>query len=99
MYLIPIPAFAENNLWWLQDGQRAVVVDPVGAGNAGPVFEKTARLGLQLKPILVTHHHADCTSAKAQRLLLPRVARGGQINAAVHKNNSVFATVFPVIRP
>jgi hydroxyacylglutathione hydrolase len=56
--LIPIPAFADNYLWMLHDGQRALVVDP---GDAGPVSRFLKQHGLQLEAILVTHHHADHT--------------------------------------
>ena len=56
--LIPIPAFADNYLWLLHDGQRALVVDP---GDAAPVQRVLQDNGLQLSTILVTHHHADHT--------------------------------------
>jgi hydroxyacylglutathione hydrolase len=58
MKLIPLPAFQDNYLWLLHDGQRALVVDP---GDAGPVQAHLAEHGLQLEAILVTHHHADHT--------------------------------------
>ncbi len=58
MYLIPVPAFANNYLWLLHDGKRAVVVDP---GDAGPVLRVLKQHALQLESILVTHHHADQT--------------------------------------
>lgn len=58
MYLIPIPAFADNYLWMLHDGKRALVVDP---GDAVPVMQVLAQHALQLEAILVTHHHADHT--------------------------------------
>jgi len=56
--LIPIPAFADNYLWLLHDGQQALVVDP---GDAAPVQRILQDEGLQLIAILVTHHHADHT--------------------------------------
>ena len=56
--LIPVPAFADNYLWLLHDGQRALVVDP---GDAAPVLRVLQNEGLQLESILVTHHHADHT--------------------------------------
>ncbi|TFY99310.1 hydroxyacylglutathione hydrolase [Ramlibacter henchirensis] len=56
MKLVPLPAFQDNYLWVLHDGQRALVVDP---GDAQPVLEFIRRSGLQLEAILVTHHHAD----------------------------------------
>lgn len=56
--LIPIPAFADNYLWLLHDGQQALVVDP---GDAAPVQRVLQDKGLKLSAILVTHHHADHT--------------------------------------
>ena len=58
MNLIALPAFADNYIWMLHDGVRAVVVDP---GDAAPVIDALDRLQLQLAGILVTHHHADHT--------------------------------------
>jgi hydroxyacylglutathione hydrolase len=58
MKLIPLPAFQDNYLWLLHDGQRALVVDP---GDAQPVRTYLERTGLQLDAILVTHHHQDHT--------------------------------------
>jgi hydroxyacylglutathione hydrolase len=56
MRLIPLPAFQDNYLWLLHDGQRALVVDP---GDAAPVQSYLAAHGLRLEAILVTHHHPD----------------------------------------
>ena len=56
MKLVPLPAFQDNYLWVLHDGQRALVVDP---GDAQPVLEFLRKSGLQLEAILVTHHHQD----------------------------------------
>jgi hydroxyacylglutathione hydrolase len=56
MNLRALPAFADNYIWMLHDGARAVVVDP---GDAAPVREALDDLGLELAGILVTHHHAD----------------------------------------
>ncbi|APW38373.1 hydroxyacylglutathione hydrolase [Rhodoferax koreense] len=58
MNLLPLPAFADNYIWLVHDGRRALVVDP---GDAQPVFDALQRWGLQLDTILVTHHHADHT--------------------------------------
>ena len=54
--MIPVPAFADNYLWLLYDGKRALVVDP---GDAYPVLRTLAQHRLHLELILVTHHHAD----------------------------------------
>ena len=58
MFLIPIPAFNDNYLWLLHDGQRALIVDP---GDASPVLQALRDNHLELESILVTHHHADHT--------------------------------------
>ena len=58
MFLIPIPAFNDNYLWLLHDGQRALIVDP---GDASPVLQALLDSHLVLESILVTHHHADHT--------------------------------------
>ena len=56
MKLLPIPAFEDNYLWMLHYGAQALVVDP---GAAEPVEQVLQDMGLVLKAILVTHHHAD----------------------------------------
>ncbi len=56
MNLTPLPAFQDNYLWLLDDGNRALVVDP---GDARPVQAALQSAGLQLEAILVTHHHPD----------------------------------------
>jgi hydroxyacylglutathione hydrolase len=72
MTLIPLPAFADNYIWMLHDGHKALVVDP---GDAQPVLDALQRLGLQLESILVTHHHADHTGGVAEL----RNATGAQV--------------------
>lgn len=54
MYLIPVPALADNYLWLLHDGKHALVVYPAAVG---PVRAKRNQHGLDLKSILVTHRH------------------------------------------
>ncbi|MDB5850982.1 MAG: hydroxyacylglutathione hydrolase [Rhodoferax sp.] len=72
MNILPLPAFADNYIWLVHDGRRALVVDP---GDAQPVFDALQRLGLQLDTILVTHHHADHTGGVAAL----REATGAQV--------------------
>jgi hydroxyacylglutathione hydrolase len=72
MELIALPAFADNYIWMLHDGQAAMVVDP---GDAQPVFEALRQRGLQLRSILVTHHHADHVGGVAAL----REATGAQV--------------------
>lgn len=54
--IIPIPAFEDNYIWLLHDGQDAIVVDP---GDALPVISYLAKQKLNLIAILITHHHSD----------------------------------------
>jgi hydroxyacylglutathione hydrolase len=56
MNLIALPAFTDNYIWMLHDGQRAIVVDP---GESAPVLAALDAQQLVLAAILVTHHHAD----------------------------------------
>jgi len=58
MKIIALPAFADNYIWLLHDGGRALAVDP---GDAQPVLQALQRDGLHLAAILVTHHHPDHT--------------------------------------
>ena len=58
----PIPAFTDNYIWALHDGQRAAVVDP---GESQGVFDWLAAQSVTLDTILITHHHADHTGGVA----------------------------------
>lgn len=78
MKIIPLPAFTDNYIWLLHDGQQALVVDP---GDAQPVFEALSKLGLQLAAILVTHHHPDHTGGVAAL----RDATGAQVFGPVNE--------------
>lgn len=53
-----IPIFTDNYVWVLSQGRDAVVVDP---GDAAPVRRHLAAQGLNLRAILITHHHPDHT--------------------------------------
>jgi hydroxyacylglutathione hydrolase len=78
MDLIALPAFDDNYLWLLHDGQQALVVDP---GDAAPVRAALDRLGLGLASILVTHHHADHTGGVAEL----RDATGAHVYGPAHE--------------
>lgn len=56
MQIQPIPAFKDNYLWLLSEGQQAVVVDP---GDAAAIQQQLEQQQLTLTAILVTHHHHD----------------------------------------
>ena len=50
-----IPAFNDNYIWLLTAGENTcAVVDP---GDADPVLEHLHKTGLELRHILLTHHH------------------------------------------
>lgn len=56
MRLQPLPAFSDNYIWTLTDGDGStIVVDP---GQAAPVLA-AADNGLRPAAILLTHHHHD----------------------------------------
>ena len=58
MKIVPIPAFQSNYFWSIEDGETAAIVDP---GDASPVLNYMTKNSLELKFILVTHHHPDHT--------------------------------------
>jgi hydroxyacylglutathione hydrolase len=52
-----IPAFTDNYIWLMRTGgNTCAVVDP---GEAQPVLDVLEREGLELRYILLTHHHWD----------------------------------------
>lgn len=56
MNLLPLPAFSDNYIWTLGDGERCLVVDP---GEAAPVLAAVAGGLAPPAGILLTHHHPD----------------------------------------
>ncbi|QYF93217.1 hydroxyacylglutathione hydrolase [Massilia sp. PAMC28688] len=54
--ILAVPAFKDNYLWLVHDGQHAAVVDP---GDAAPILAALEHHHLTLTAILLTHHHAD----------------------------------------
>ncbi|RZA08325.1 MAG: hydroxyacylglutathione hydrolase [Proteobacteria bacterium] len=54
--MLQIPAFTDNYIYLLIDGEEAAVVDP---GEAGPVIKALEDRNLKLRWILNTHHHRD----------------------------------------
>lgn len=76
--MLPLPAFSDNYIWMLHDGQQALVVDP---GDAAPVLEALRGTGLPLQAILVTHHHSDHTGG-VQAL---REATGAVVYGPAHE--------------
>ena len=59
LHITAIPAFDDNYIWLLTAGGKAcAVVDP---GDEDPVLEVLKQRGLDLRYILLTHHHYDHT--------------------------------------
>ncbi|MEO5830749.1 MAG: hydroxyacylglutathione hydrolase [Rhodanobacter sp.] len=57
MHLVPLPALADNYIWLLHDDEgNAIVIDP---GDARVVEQALTAHRLQLRAILLTHHHPD----------------------------------------
>ena len=56
--IFPIKVLSDNYVWTLVQGKEAIVVDP---GDAAPVAETLNELKLDLKSIIITHHHFDHT--------------------------------------
>lgn len=65
MEIIALPAFQDNFIWVLRQGERIAVVDP---GEAGPVLAYMAQENLSLSAILLTHHHNDHIGGTAELL-------------------------------
>ncbi len=78
MKLLPLNAFADNYLWLLHDEKNALVVDP---GATHPVLDALAHYQLQLRTILVTHHHADHTGG----IDALHLATGAQVFGPAHE--------------
>ncbi|MBC7413822.1 MAG: hydroxyacylglutathione hydrolase [Herminiimonas sp.] len=68
--VLAVPAFEDNYLWLVHDGQHAAVVDP---GDAQPILDALATNGLSLVAILLTHHHADHIGGVSRLLQHARV--------------------------
>lgn len=63
MTLFPVPAFTDNYIWVLHDGQRALAVDP---GEAQGLLQWLQTQRLTLEAILITHHHGDHTGGVSE---------------------------------
>lgn len=56
--ITPIPAFQDNYIWLINDGQSAICIDP---GEADPILATLQQQNLFLEQIWITHHHNDHT--------------------------------------
>ena len=58
-----ISALSDNYIYLLADAGEALVVDP---GEAAPVLAQLQQQPLQLRTVVLTHHHADHTDGAAE---------------------------------
>jgi len=78
--IIPIPAFADNYIWLLREGDTAAVVDP---GDAAPVIAYLEREDVALTAIVATHHHGDHVGGIRALLARGNVPVYGPANEAI----------------
>jgi hydroxyacylglutathione hydrolase len=57
----PLAAFADNYIWLIRGPRAPAAVAVVDPGDAAPVFAALQAGGLQLRAVLLTHHHRDHT--------------------------------------
>ncbi len=82
--IFPVPAFSDNYCWLLYDAQGAAfVVDP---GDGAPVLEALRERQLELRGILITHHHGDHVGGIAQ-LYRPGMLVYGPHNPSITQLN------------
>ncbi len=60
--ILTVPAFDDNYLWLVHNGSDAIVVDP---GDDAAIVQALEQHHLQLRAILITHHHHDHTDGVA----------------------------------
>jgi len=90
IHVLPIPAFRDNYIWLIHDGQEAIVVDP---GDAAPVLDILQKKALTLTGILITHHHQDhIGGVAALQAAIPNLkVWASQDESYVFKHNPVAA--------
>lgn len=60
--ILTVPAFDDNYLWLVHNGSDAIVIDP---GDDTVIVQALEQYHLQLRAILITHHHRDHTGGVA----------------------------------
>lgn len=103
MKIYPVPALEDNYIWTLinDDENTAVIVDP---GDAAPILSFLEKENLNLRAILITHHHWDHTDgigAVLNRFQVPVYASADEKIAhcthALRENDIVDIPGFPAL--
>lgn len=92
----PIKAFTDNYIWAIQD-PNANLFDCVDPGDAQPVIDFANTQNLQLRSILLTHHHQDHIGGVAKllqhyplcRVYGPDDIRIPYVNHQVHQHQTI----------
>ena len=87
LQVLTIPAFDDNYLWLIHDGDHAAVVDP---GDARPVLAALALHQLTLTAILLTHHHADHVGG------VPELLKHASVPVYGPRNESIATVTHPL---
>lgn len=66
LHIHMIPAFEDNYFWLIQPDTQSPDVYIVDPGAANPVYDYVQQYKLQLKGILLTHHHHDHIDGAAE---------------------------------
>jgi hydroxyacylglutathione hydrolase len=85
--VLTVPAFNDNYLWLIHDGENAAVVDP---GDAKPILAALKANNLKLTAILLTHHHADHIGG------VPELLQHYPVPVFGPRNESIAAVTLPV---
>lgn len=90
-----LPLVGDNYIYLIHDGKEAVVVDPT---SATPVLVALEAGKLQLRNILLTHHHGDHTAGSAMlkrrtgaRIVGPADSRILGLGSHVHDGDTISA--------
>ena len=82
----PIEAFSDNYIWLLTTNEGSIVIDPGESQNLLKILDKN---DLDLKAILITHHHFDHTGGIEEILSYKEIDVYGPQNNIDSINNRV----------